>query len=220
VRDVSPRIGRLHVLTDETVQARWSHADLARAAAEGGADVVQYREKRPRTTQELVATALGVRQLLPASVQLVVDDRVDVAVAVGAQGVHLGRQDLSPAVARRVLGMEGLVGGTANSLDEARRCFAWPLDYLGVGPVFGTLSKANAPPPLGLLTLKRIVAESPFPVIAIGGITPEGVAPVYECGAWGVAVLSAVVCKDDPGAAVARFREVIDSILSQKHVET
>ena len=152
--------------------------------------------------------------------QLIVDDRVDVAVAAGAEGVHVGRHDLSAAVARQLLGSKRIVGGTANGLDEARRCFGLPLDYLGVGPVFGTRSKANAPPPLGLPALARIAAECPFPVIAIGGITPERVAPVLECGAWGVAVLSAVVCADDPGAAVARFRAAIDSTLSKKHVET
>jgi thiamine-phosphate pyrophosphorylase len=214
------KIGRLHVLTDAVLQGRWSHADIARAAARGGADVVQYRDKRAPTTAEQVGTAQALRQLLPSAVQLIVDDRVDVAVAAGADGVHVGRHDLSPLVARRLLPSPGILGGTANSLDEARRAFVLPLDYLGVGPVFGTRSKAEAPPPLGLPTLARIVAESPIPVIAIGGITPERVASVLECGAWGVAVLSAVVCTADPEGAVARFRGVLDSILSGKHVET
>lgn len=213
-------IGRLHILTDETLQERWSHLDIARAAAQGGADVVQYREKRVKTTAALLETAIALRQALPTGVQLLVDDRVDVAVAARAQGAHVGREDLPPAVARALLGVGRLLGGTVNSLDEARRCFAMPLDYLGAGPVFGTRSKSRAAPALGLEALARIAAECPFPVIAIGGITPQEVPAVFDAGAWGVAVLSAVACSPDPSNAVALFRERIDSTLSRKHVET
>ena len=203
-------IGRLHVLTDETLQQRFTHLEIARLAAEGGADVVQIREKRAHTTREQVDLARRAREILPAGVQLIVNDRADVALAAAADGVHLGRDDLAPDVARRILGAGHIVGGTANSIEEARRRFADPLDYLGVGPVYGTVSKQNPAPELGLDALARIARESPVPIIAIGNITPERVPEVLAAGAHGIAVLSGVACAADPVRAAARYREAIE----------
>ncbi len=213
-------LGRLHVLTDEVLQSRWSHLDLARLAADGGADVVQYRDKRSLPADQRVLVARALRRALPVGVQLVVNDHAEVALAVGADGVHLGRDDLSPDRARRLLGPRFLIGGTANSLEEARRSFALNLDYLGVGPVFGTRSKAQAPPALGLEALGRIAGESPLPVIAIGGITPENLEAVLEAGAWGVAVLSGVTCSDEPLAATARYRAALERSLERGRVRS
>ena len=203
-------IGRLHVITDEMLESRRSHLDAARLAAEGGADVVQYREKRPLTTRELVQVATSLRVALPRAVQLIVDDRPDVALAAGAEGVHLGRDDLEPQWARAILGAGRAIGGTANSVEEARAWFRRPIDYLGVGPVYGTTSKHNPAPPLGLEALARIAREAPVPVIAIGGITPERVAEVMAAGAYGIAVLSGVIHAVDPRAATAGFRAALD----------
>lgn len=204
------RPGRLHVITDETLQARFSHGELARLAIEGGADTIQYREKRPRLTRQLVAAATEVAEICRAAgVACIVDDRADVAFAVAATGVHVGRDDLEARQVRRLLGGAFLIGGTANSLAEARTVFASAVDYIGVGPVFGTRSKANPAPVLGLEALRAIVAESPIPVIAIGNIGPDQVADVLEAGAHGVAVLSGVTCTADPAAAAARYTEAI-----------
>ena len=134
------RIGRLHVLTDETLQRRFSHVELARLAARGGADTVQLREKLSRPTAELVRIARRVREVIePFGARLVVDDRVDVARAAGA-GVHLGKTDMTARRARELLGRDAAIGGTANSLAEALQVASGPVDYLGVGPVFGTSS--------------------------------------------------------------------------------
>jgi thiamine-phosphate pyrophosphorylase len=214
-RKSATRVGRLHVLTDAALQQRWSHLEIACRAAAGGADVVQYREKRPLTTAELVRTARAIRHAVPADVRLVIDDRADVAVAAGAQGVHLGRYDLGPDVARRIVGADCWIGCTANSLDAARRLFAEPVDYLGVGPVFGTRSKSDPAPALGLEALAAIARDSPLPVIAIGGITPEHVALVLHAGAHGVAVLSGVALAADPERAAARYREALERALSE-----
>jgi thiamine-phosphate pyrophosphorylase len=210
----STRVGRLHVLTDVTLQQRWSHLEIACRAAAGGADVVQYREKRALPTAELVRTARAIRHAVPSEVQLVIDDRADVAVAAGAQGVHLGRHDLAADVARRIVGPDCWVGCTANSLDAARRLFAEPADYLGVGPVFGTRSKRDPAPELGLEALAAIARESPLPLIAIGGITPEHVAEVLQAGAHGIAVLSGVALAADPERATARYREALERALA------
>jgi hydroxymethylpyrimidine kinase/phosphomethylpyrimidine kinase/thiamine-phosphate diphosphorylase len=210
-RTARPPLGRLHVLTDEVLEARFSHVELARLAVAGGADVVQYREKRALPTRELVAVAVEMRRALePTRAILVVDDRVDVAVAASVDAVHLGRDDLLPASARRALGPHALIGGTANDLEEAIRVAATPVDYLGVGPVFGTRSKDRPAPALALERLAEIVRAVDKPVIAIGSITAEHVADVLATGAYGVAVLSAVTTAADPTAATRAIRRAID----------
>ena len=207
-------LGRLHVITDATLQDRYSHVDLARLAAAGGADAIQFREKRPWTTRALVETATLMRRALArTAVCLVADDRVDVALAAGVRAVHLGRDDLDVATARRALGPDALIGGTANSLAEALRVAATDVDYLGVGPVFGTRSKANPAPALGVDGLRAIAAAVPKPVVAIGSITADRVTALLEAGAHGVAVISAVVCQADPAAAAREFRAAIDAWL-------
>jgi thiamine-phosphate pyrophosphorylase len=148
-----------------------------------------------------------------AAVCLVADDRVDVAMAAGVRAVHLGRDDLDVAIARRVLGPDALIGGTANSLAEALRVAAADVDYLGVGPVFGTRSKASPAPPLGVDGVRAIAQAISKPVIAIGSLTPDRVRAVLEAGAHGVAVISAVVCHPDPAAATREFRVAIDAWL-------
>ena len=216
---MKPALGRLHVITDEVLQSRYAHAELARLAVEGGADAVQYREKRPVTTRELIADASAVAsECAEAGALLVVDDRVDVAVDVGAPAVHLGRDDLPAQTARRLLGPDAIIGGTANGLEEALKVADTPVDYLGVGPVFGTASKANPAPDMGLELLGRIVRACGLPVIAIGGIAPDRVADVLATGAHGVAVLSGVVCQEDPAAAARAYREAIDDALASQEV--
>lgn len=208
-------IGRLHIITDEQLQSRFSHAQLAEYAAQGGADIIQYREKRPRTTRELIETAEAIRAAIgTAPAALLIDDRADIAAALNA-ALHLGRDDLPPPIARRLLGPDAIIGGTANSVDEARRVAAQSVDYLGVGPVFGTTSKGDrAAPMLGLDRLREIVAAVDKPVIAIGSITADNAPAVLQTGAYGVAVLSAVVCADDPTAATRQIRAAIDQALA------
>ena len=211
------RIGRLHVLTDTQIQQRHTHLELALLAAAGGADVVQLREKRDWTTAEWIQTARALQHgLADQRCRLVVDDRADVAFAAGAAGVHLGRADLPPDVARRLLGPDMLIGGTANSLEEALTVAQAPIDYLGVGPIYGTRTKANPAPDMGLETLAAIVAAVDRPVIAIGSITAERIGEVMETGAWGIALLSAVVCDPDPEAATAHCRSALDDALEAR----
>lgn len=213
------RIGRFHVITDTQLQQRWTHLDVARLAVEGGADVVQFRDKRTTATTQLVRRAMAIARLIPEHVQLIVDDRVDVAVAAGAHGVHLGRDDLDIDSARR-LAPHAIIGGTANSIDEARQRARQPLDYIGAGPVFGTRSKASPAAPLGLEALAAIVQVVDCPVIAIGDITPQRVPEVLDSGAHGFAVLSGVTCRDDPADSAARYREALDAHIAATRSET
>ena len=209
-------VGRLHVITDEVLQDQFTHAELAAAAAAGGADVIQYREKRSISTREMIRVA-GLMSLAcqDLGASLLIDDRVDVAAAVGATAVHLGREDVPPDVARQILGPDAIIGGTANSVEEAVKVARQPVDYLGVGPVFGTTSKGNrAAPMLGLERFAEICAAVDKPVIGIGNITVERVADVLAAGAYGVAVLSAVVCQDDPQESCRTFATEIARALA------
>ena len=208
-------IGRLHVITDEVLQNRFSHVELAAAAAAGGADVIQYREKRQVSTKEMmrvgVLMSLACREF---GATLLIDDRADVAAAVGATAVHLGREDLPPYVARQILGPDAIIGGTANSVEEAVKVAKQPVDYLGVGPVFGTTSKGDrAAPMLGLERFAEICKAVDKPVIGIGSITADRVADVLAAGAHGVAILSAIVCQDDPQASCREFANEIERVV-------
>ena len=208
------KIPRLHVITDETLQTRFSHGELARLALAGGADCVQFREKRPMTTVELIEAARPVVEACrTAGATAVIDDRADIALALDAGAVHLGRQDLDAATARRILGDSAIIGGTANSYDEAARVWITDVDYLGVGPVHGTRSKAEPAPEMGLETLARIVADSPKPVVAIGGIGPQHINDILRTGAHGVAVLSCVVTADKPQDAARACAAALNSAL-------
>jgi len=202
------RIGRLHVITDETVQCRYRHEELAAQAVAGGADVVQYREKREVPFAVRLATAQRV-VAAAGTARCVVNDHVEIASRAGAWGVHVGVDDVSPRQVRRSWPAARCVGATANDLARALRVVACGADYVGVGPVFETTSKKRPAPVLGLAGLERIASAVERPVIAIGGIDARNVGSVLAAGAWGVAVLSAVVTDPDPRSATSRIRERI-----------
>ncbi len=198
-------VGRLHVITDTILQHRFNASELAMMAARGGTDVVQYRDKQQIPTQQRIDTT---KAMLHWGVHVIVNDHVDVACV--AHGVHVGAEDVSAENARMILGSEKIVGCTINNIAMARNALRWPVDYVGVGPVFPTRSKDRPAPVLGLDGLHEIASMLPFPVIAIGGIGPEHIADVLAAGAYGVAVLSSVVCADDPEKATRACREAID----------
>ena len=199
---VEKRIGRLHVITDETIQSRFSHRALARMAFSGGADVVQYRDKRTIDAAERTEVA---RQLLTeagAAQRVIINDHAAVARQAFAHGVHLGQEDATPHQARSQLGVRAIVGKTANTLAQALAADADPeVDYIGVGPIYATDSKENPATVLGLEGLQVIATAVSKKVIAIGGITAARVKDVCAHGAYGVAVLSEVCCAEDPVAA-------------------
>jgi thiamine-phosphate pyrophosphorylase len=210
-----PAVGRLHVLTDISIQRIYSHAELARLAFRGGADVVQLREK---DRLALNACLLGEFLSVPRQPgqMLLVNDYVEMAQGTDWDGVHVGAQDLPPGQARARLGPQKLLGVTVHSLaelDALRQLPPQTVDYLGVGPVFGTQSKDTGLPPLGCLGLEAICSRSPWPVIAIGGITGHNMADVLAAGAYGVAVLGAVATAADPEAATRQLRDALRKVL-------
>lgn len=194
-------IGRLHVLTDTDLQSRFSAVELTRRALSGGADTIQFRQKTG-STREMIDLARQLKKLCDrASVPFIVNDRVDVAIASQADGVHLGQDDFPILLARELLGPGRIIGGSASTLEEAQQCVAEGADYVGFGPVFATDSKADATPPSGLNTLAQVAQDVGVPVVAIGGIARDNAQTVARAGAAGIAVISAVCCQAEPEVA-------------------
>ena len=204
------KIGRLHLLTDVVLQSRFSHEDLARLGIAGGADTIQLREKGGSTRRMIEVAQSMAAVCRQAGVPLIVKDRIDVAIAAGADGVHLGQSDFPIPLARRLLGKDKLIGGSAATFEEARMCLADGADYVGFGPVFVTGSKDDAGPVSGPAILKQVVETIPLPIIAIGGITAENIGEVMRAGAYGIAVISAVCCQLDPQGATRALREALE----------
>lgn len=207
-------IGRFHVLTDYHFQQRFSHAELALLAIEGGADTIQFRQKTGGIRHVLAQAVETAEMCRRSDVPVLIDDRIEVALACGAAGVHLGQDDLPIPVARRLLGPDAVIGGTATTVDQALRAQDEGADYVGFGPVFQTTSKRNPASVKGLSTLASVCSSVEIPVVAIGGITAGRVERVMEAGAFGVAVMTGVTTADDPAAAARDIRRAVDRCLS------
>lgn len=201
------QIGRLHVLTDTVLQSRFSHVELTQLAISGGADTIQFRQKTG-ATREMIKIARQLKQICSdAGVTFIVNDRVDVAIASGADGVHLGQDDFPIPLARELLGQSRIIGGSATTLEEAQKCLAEGADYIGFGPVYPTTSKADAGPVTGISLLKKVIKTIPLPIIVIGGVTAENTPEVMQAGAHGIAVISAVCCQENPEQATLALNQ-------------
>jgi len=199
----------LYVITDPALSHGRSHVEVARAALDGGADAVQIRDKSS-TAYNLCCVAAEIQPIARKfGAVLFVNDRVDVALISGADGAHVGQEDLPVREARRLLPRPRLIGVSVSTRDEARRAQKEGADYLGVGPVFASATKPDAGEPLGLERLGEIAASVTIPVVAIGGITVANVAGVFEAGARGAAVVSAVVSAEDITAATRALKRII-----------
>ena len=204
------QIGKLHILTDTVLQSRFSHMEITRLAIAGGADTIQYRQKSG-STREMIEIARNMKRLCSeAGVTFIVNDRLDVAIAAEADGVHLGQDDFPIPMARDLLGEGRIIGGSAATLDEARKCLSEGADYVGFGPVYPTSSKDDAGPVSGIDILKQVVEIIPLPIIAIGGVGAENTAIVIRAGAHGIAVISAVCCQDDPEKATRSLYQALN----------
>lgn len=209
------KLGRLHVLTDFHFQQRFSPADLAELALDGGADTIQLREKRQEIRHILLQADEVAEVCREKGFTFLVNDRLDVALATRADGVHLGQTDFPIHRARAILGEHAIIGATASTLKQALDAAREGADYIGYGPVFQTRSKANPTSVKGLGLLRTVCSQVDVPVVAIGGITAHHIASVFEAGAFGVAVMTAVTVARDPAAATALLREAIDDMLAK-----
>lgn len=201
------QIGRLHIITDFWFQQKYGHAELASMAIRGGADTIQFRQKHGSTRHLLDEAQKTADVCKEAGVPLVLNDRIDIALAVEADGIHLGQEDFPVAVARRLLGDEIMIGATATTLEQARKAQEEGASYVGFGPVYPTSSKANPAAVKGIDVLSQVCAHIDIPVIAIAGIKTDRVSEVMSAGAHGVAVMTAVSLADDPESAVKGLAE-------------
>ncbi|MBA3767609.1 MAG: thiamine phosphate synthase [Acidobacteria bacterium] len=205
---------KLYPITDVRISGL-SHAEQVARLGAGGATLVQLREKHlsPREFYDEAQRALRVAREL--GVRLIINDRADIALALHADGVHLGQNDLAPEAARRLLGEEAIIGFSTHSLEQAREAARLRVDYIAIGPIFNTSSKENPDPPVGLDRLIRVrQTVGSIPLIAIGGITRENAREVLDAGADAVALISALLTH--PDEIEERTRALLQAISTKK----
>ncbi len=205
-------IGRLHVLTD--LDGGQDPLPVVEAALVAGAPAIQVRAKHLDDRAFLDLATEVARRCRENGATCLIDDRVDIALATGAHGVHLGDHDLPVGIARRLLGPEAVIGATARDAEAGRARVAEGADYLGVGPTYATATKAGLPEPLGPAAVGAVATAVDVPVVAIAGITVERVPEVMAAGVHGVAVVGAVSRADDPGRAVTALLIAIERALA------
>jgi thiamine-phosphate pyrophosphorylase len=203
------KIGKLCVITDTAVQNKYSHLEIAEMAIKGGADMIQFRDKNI-STGELIDIAKKLKQICSkAGVLFIVNDRADAVLVSDADGVHLGSEDIPIKEARKLLGRNKIIGGTAHNIREAIKAQKEGADYLGFGHIYPTFSKNKPAPPVGIAELGKIVSTIKIPVLAIGGIGLENIYEVMKTGVHGAAVIGSVVKSKNPKEAVIELRRII-----------
>jgi len=195
----------LYVITDRMLSKGRSHLEVMSSAIAGGAKIIQLRGKEC-TARELVEEGLALRELTKRKgVLFIVNDRVDIALAIDADGVHLGQDDLSTKLARKILGNDKIIGVSTGNAEEAIQAVEDSADYVSVGPVFSTTTKLDAGESVGIQIVTEVKKRINVPVVAIGGITKDNIAQLARVGADCAAVISAVVAADDVEAAARRL---------------
>lgn len=209
---VRPQALRLYLVTDQALTGGRALEEVVAAAVQGGVTCVQLREKQLGTA-DFLAQALALKALLaPRNIALVINDRVDVALACGAQGVHLGQSDMPVEDARRLLPPDVFIGWSVESMEDVARSAALPVDYLGVSPIFATPTKTDTKSPWGLDGLRQVRAATTLPLVAIGGLHAGNAVEVLRAGADGLALVSALCSVADPQAAAATLRTLCGQV--------
>lgn len=204
----------LYLVTNRGTRTKEELFQIVLQAVEGGVTIVQLREKET-STEEMIEIGQDLHALLkPLNIPLIINDRVDVALAIQAEGVHLGQSDMSVADARALLGKEAIIGLSVETLEQAFDAFEMDVDYIAASPVLGSKTKQDCAPSWGLEGLKNLCALSPLPVVAIGGVKDNTIKQILDCGAAGVAVVSFIFNAPDPKAAA----EILAHEINQVHV--
>ncbi|HEY2963152.1 MAG TPA: thiamine phosphate synthase [Pyrinomonadaceae bacterium] len=202
------RLPRVYPITDTQISGL-SHAEQVALFADAGATVVQLRDKHALALQFYEQARAALEVARRRGVQLIINDRVDIALAIGATGVHLGQDDLPPEAARRLLGDGVVIGFSTHNLTQAIEASTWPVDYLAIGPIFQTSTKENPDPVVGLEGLRSVrEAIGERPLVGIGGITPANAREVIEAGADSVAMISGLLAR--PELISTNLRSLLD----------
>jgi len=199
----------VYLVTDRACCGARSVDEVVSAAIDGGVTLVQLRDKNIDARPMLALGRRLLDLLRPAGIGLIVNDRIDVALALDAEGVHIGQQDIPYPEARRQLGPTKIIGVSVGSEAEARQAAGWDVDYVGVGPVYPTATKPDAGMALGADETARLARISGHRAVAIGGIDATNAAALYAAGLEGVAVVSAICSAADPGAATRELARLM-----------
>ena len=195
---------KIYPITDRAVSGL-SHLEQISALLDGGSRLIQLRDKSA-PSRELLDQAIACLELTRQNgAMLIINDRVDIALAVGADGVHLGQDDLPPSEARRILGDDRLIGYSTHSLEQAKAALDQPVDYIAIGPIFATRTKADHDHPVGLEGIEHVKSViGDIPLVAIGGIGIDDIVPVLSAGAGSVAMISSLL--NEPGQISVRTK--------------
>lgn len=200
---------KLYLVTDRPLSLGRSLEEIVGEAVAGGATMVQLREKEA-PTGEFVALARRLKALLaPLGIPLIINDRVDVALAADADGVHIGQSDMAYEDTRRLLGAEKIIGLSVENFEDLERANSLDVDYIGISPVYGTPTKSDTATPFGLEGLREAVRRSVHPTVAIGGMNASTIGEVMMAGADGVAVVSAICSAPSPRKAAEELKEIV-----------
>ncbi|HKZ52846.1 MAG TPA: thiamine phosphate synthase [Candidatus Acidoferrales bacterium] len=205
------RLARFCAIVDPVVRPDLPLAEIARALAEAGVRLVQLRDKQA-TSLVLLEQARQLLSLLPPDCSLIINDRADVAALAGAAGVHLGQDDLPVAAARALLGPQKIIGLSTHNQAQLEAAQTLPANYLALGPVFATATKADTEPVVGLERLRVLRRLTAKPLVAIGGITPENAASVLAAGVDTVAVISGWLAAENIPQRLDEFRRVLGGL--------
>lgn len=206
----------LYIITDQRISHGKSHLEVAEAALTGGATVIQFRDKEIKDSEAIIVCREIYKLTKKKGVSFIVNDRVEIAKAVNADGIHLGQEDMSFSSARKILGKEKIIGISVETVEQALKAVEGGADYLGIGPIYPTATKPDAGKALGIARLKEIRESVNIPIVAIGGINENNLEEVLRAGADGVAVISAVVSAPDITEACRKLKNKIEHLKKRK----
>lgn len=209
-REIDMKDFHLYLITGEQFHPHRNYLEVIEEAIQGGADIVQLREKN-KTKKELLHMAIELRQLTSKyGVPFIVNDHIDIALAVDADGIHLGQDDLPLLEARKIMGPNKIIGISTHAIEEALEAEKNGADYIGVGPVYETKSKVDVVDPVGLKYVQEVVSRTSIPFVAIGGIKLHNLDDVLKAGAKRICVISAIIGADDVKETAAEFSQRIN----------
>jgi len=199
----------LYLVTDRTLSLGRSIEEVVEESVQGGVTMVQLREK-DCTTREFFQLAIRLKNVLrPYNVPLIINDRLDIALASDAEGLHIGQSDMPYSIVRKLLGKDRIIGLSVESMEDAVKANSLDVDYIGISPVFGTPTKTNTATPFGLDGIREVVAISNHPSVAIGGINLTNTSEIMQAGANGIAVVSAIMSAANPKQAAHELKQLI-----------
>jgi thiamine-phosphate pyrophosphorylase len=200
----------LYLVTDQGLSMGRTHEFIVEQAVKGGVSMVQLREK-DISSRDFFHSALSLKNLLkPFNIPLIINDRLDIALAVNADGLHIGQSDIPYNIARKILGPDMIIGLSVENILQAKEANNFDVDYIGISPVFSTNTKTDTSLPLGLEGVREIATFTNHQTVAIGGINISNAAEIIANGADGLAVVSAIVSHNKPEIAAAELRSIID----------